>query len=72
MLEEQPEEAQQVICQVCNDDGREGCWYDDDGVIRCDSCHSDVATAWGGDYDELIARRTFTVTQFVMEESDTT
>ena len=26
-------------------------WYDDDGVIRCDACHANAATAWGGDYD---------------------
>ncbi len=29
-------------------------WFDDDGVIRCDACHLDVATKWGTDYDQLI------------------
>lgn len=23
-------------------------WADDDGVLRCDDCHTNVATAWGG------------------------
>jgi hypothetical protein len=44
----------------------DGIWYDDDGVIRCQECHTKVAIAWGGDYDELIKRRkSFQVVQYV-------
>ncbi len=43
------------ICEVCN--VKPVGWNDDDGVRRCDHCHSEIATAWGGDYEALIARR---------------
>lgn len=45
-----------TLCEVCH--ARDFRWMDDDGVLRCNSCHNTVAMAWGGDYDVLIARRT--------------
>lgn len=50
-------------CDECN--LYDGIWFDDDGVIRCQECHTKVSTAWGGDYDELVKRRTFQVVQYV-------
>ena len=41
-------------CDEC--DSPHGVWYDDDGVIRCEKCHADVALAWGGDYDVLVKK----------------
>ena len=44
------------MIEICNV-GPDGVWYDDDGIIRCEECHANVATAWGGDYDVLVSRR---------------
>lgn len=60
------------ICQVCNvprSSSLDSLWFDDDGVIRCQPCHSDIATKWGGDYDALIARRNEQPTLFVSSYS---
>jgi hypothetical protein len=46
---------EQFVCEVCNTE--RALWGDDDGVLRCDACHANVATAWGGDYNELIRKR---------------
>jgi hypothetical protein len=50
-------------CRECTLD--RGIWYDVDGVIRCEECHTKVAIAWGGDYDDLIKKRGFTPVQWV-------
>ena len=44
------------LCDECTV-GKEGDWFDDDGVIRCHECHANWATAQGGDYDYLVAQR---------------
>ena len=48
-MEDQNDEI--LFCEVCAK--HRANWADDDGVLRCDPCHSEVATAWGGDYGDL-------------------
>jgi len=43
----------ELECDVCGNDNY--LWFDD-GIIRCDACHTNVAVKWGGDYDILIKR----------------
>ena len=42
-------------CDECHATAFE--WMDDDGVLRCETCHTNVATAWGGEYDILTQSR---------------
>ena len=44
-----------VNCEECPSE--QGVWYDDDGVIRCQKCHTDWIDPQGESYAYLVAQR---------------
>lgn len=38
----------EFVCEVCNLKPIK--WADDDGMLRCNDCHTVIATQWGADY----------------------